>query len=69
MLRHAIAAILIEVNNNEIQFKIIYALYFEQLTVVEVAQHKGKTRQVVSQTKNRALNKLRESWEEKANII
>ena len=47
---------------NEYEFAILYALYFEQRSVAEVAQQKHKTRQAINQTKIKALQKLKETW-------
>lgn len=47
---------------NEYEFAILYALYFEQQSVAEVAQQKHKTRQAINQTKIKALQKLKETW-------
>ena len=47
---------------NEYEFAILYALYFEQRSVAEVAQQKHKTRQAINQTKIKALQKSKETW-------
>lgn len=47
---------------NEYEFAIIYAIYFEQQSVAEVARQKHKTRQAISQTKIKALKKLKTAW-------
>lgn len=47
---------------NENELEIIYALYFGQQTVSEIAQRKSKTRQAVNQTKIKALQKLKAAW-------
>ena len=47
---------------NQYEFAILYALYFEQRSVAEVAQQKHKTRQAINQTKIKALQKLKETW-------
>lgn len=47
---------------NEHEFAIIYAIYFEQRSVAEVAQQKHKTRQAINQTKIKALKKLKTAW-------
>ena len=47
---------------NENELEIIYALYFGQQTVSEIAQRKNKTRQAVNQTKIKALQKLKTAW-------
>ena len=40
---------------NEYEFAIVYAIYFEQRSVAEVARQKHKTRQAINQTKIKAL--------------
>lgn len=47
---------------NKYEFAIIYAIYFEQQSVAEVARQKHKTRQAINQTKIKALQKLKETW-------
>lgn len=47
---------------NQYEFAIIYAIYFEQQSVAEVAQQKHKTRQAINQTKIKALQKLKKAW-------
>lgn len=47
---------------NEYEFAIIYAIYFEQRSVAEVAQQRHKTRQAINQTKIKALKKLKTAW-------
>ena len=42
---------------NEYEFAIVYAIYFEQRSVAEVARQKLKTRQAINQTKIKALQK------------
>lgn len=45
----------------EYEFAIIYAIYFEQRSVAEVAQQKHKTRQAINQIKIKAL-KMKAAW-------
>ena len=47
---------------NEYEFAIVYAIYFEQRSVAEVARQKHKTRQAINQTKIKALQKIKEAW-------
>lgn len=47
---------------NQYELAIIYAIYFEQQSVAEVAQQKHKTRQAINQTKIKALQKLKKAW-------
>ena len=44
---------------NEYEFAIVYAIYFEQRSVAEVARQKHKTRQAINQTKIYACRKWR----------
>ena len=46
----------------EYEFAIVYAIYFEQRSVAEVARQKHKTRQAINQTKIKALQKIKEAW-------
>ena len=54
---------------NEYEFAILYALYFEQRSVAEVAQQKHKTRQAINQTKIKALQKIKETWGKDKNTV
>ena len=47
---------------DDYEFEIIYALYFKQQSVAEVAKQKQKTRQAINQTKIKALKKLKVAW-------
>lgn len=42
---------------NEYEFAIVYAIYFEQRSVAEVARQKHKTRQAINQTKMQSASK------------
>lgn len=45
------------------EYKVIYALYFKQQTVTEIAIQTHKSRQAINQTKISALKKLRKAWQ------
>lgn len=46
----------------EYEYNVLFALYFEQRSVSEIAGRMHRSRQAINQTKNKALHKLRNAW-------
>lgn len=49
---------------SERQKEVLYLLYVEELTEIEVAQKLGITKQAVNKTKNQSLKKIKQDYEE-----
>lgn len=46
----------------EHEYNVLFALYFEQRSVSEIAAQTHRSRQAINQVKNNALHKLRKAW-------